>query len=522
MRQDRILFISVALIYLLATAFLLFSSAPPISLDMLYYYSIARKYSSGEFYHALNGYWAPLLPWLLTLVFKTGVFWRALQIVNLLAGLLLIFYSVRMARLLKLSRLSAWLMIVLIGGLTMVHQLESTTPDFLSVTCLVAFLYYFYQRIPTKDFSKWYKVAISALLLIFCKAFYFYFVLAFLLGYWIFWSVKTTSLERLKYHSFFLKIIGLTVAVYALWITALSLKYDRFIFSATGSYNAAIMTPKGPGLQYYTCSGLVAPKCRQCLGNEDYTLAAIKSRNPFESKQAFQYQVDIYSYNATILWYLFSYFSYFKWLILFLPILLWLYYQTSERDTAIGLFGAGCLILFGYFLVFYEDRYVLPVLYCFIFASFYYFDRLYPFVLLFLIPFVAFAKNGVHTFHLWKENRTASHNRSVYEVTDRLIASKLFEGKRIANASDAFGSTYLSMLALKSSTQYYGELGIFYTHTQNWEDLQKYKIEYLFYFDCAGIDEKGNCIDTTLPFYLKDKQVVYKDSSARLTAYKLF
>lgn len=523
MKQNRVLLGVVVFVYLAVISWLLFNTVPPVSLDMLYYYSIARKYASGDFFYALNGYWAPLVSWLLALVFKTGIYWGALQVVNILAGLLLILYSIRLSFLLKLSRPATLLLTFLVTGLTIVHQLESTTPDFLSVTCLVAFLYHFYAYKISGSGQGWFKVAISALFLIFCKAFYFYFVLIFLLVQVLYsYFRRSNQTEKTTSRKFIFKPLGVIVGVYLLWVCLISWKYERFVFSATGSYNAAIMTPNGPGLQYYTYTGLVAPACDRCFGNEDYTNAFIKTRNPFESREAFHYQLAIYGYNFRILVYLFNYFSYFKWWILILPVLLLFFYRTQEREIALGLFLSGCLILSGYFLVFYEDRYVMPVLYCFLFSSFYYFDRLYPFPLITLIPFIAFAKNGIHAYKNWEENKDRNNNEKVYEVVDRLTTSKIFEGKRIANASDGFGSTYLSMLSLKSTAHYYGELGIFHTQEQDWEELKKYQINYLFYFGCSKIDKKGSCINLSLPFYLKDKKVAYKDPVAELTVYKLF
>ncbi len=107
-------------------------------------------------------------------------------------------------------------------------------------------------------------------------------------------------------------------------------------------------------------------------------------------------------------------------------------------------------------------------------------------------------------------------------VSDKLVESKLFEGKRIANASDAYGCTYLSMLTLQSSCHYYGELGMYHSNEENLQELKKYEIEYLFYFGCARINERGACVDSSLPFYLKDKKIVYSDPSASLTVYQLF
>jgi hypothetical protein len=298
------------------------------------------------------------------------------------------------------------------------------------------------------------------------------------------------------------------------------------VFSATGSYNSTIGTPQGNTLQYYTYSGLVKPKGELSLGNEDPTYANIETRKPFESKEAFQYQLQVWAYNFKILSYLFSYFSYFKWLILLIPLGLLFFGNFPERTVAIKIFLMGLLILFGYFLVFYEDRYAIPVIFCFVFTSFYFFDKIDFFrytivnIILVIIPFLAFGKDTIDAVRVWQSHRTSYEE--TMRASQKLIRSHLFENKNIANASDAFGGTYPTMLALETSGHYYGELGIYHTHEANWEELKKYKIDYLFYFGCAKIDDQGQCLEQTLPFYLKDKQIVYTDPAAKLFVYKLF
>ncbi len=135
------------------------------------------------------------------------------------------------------------------------------------------------------------------------------------------------------------------------------------------------------------------------------------------------------------------------------------------------------------------------------------------------IPLIAFGKNGIDIVNVWQE-RLPSYLEAG-RISQRLIESRMFEGKRIANSADAYGCTYLSMLTLESSCSYYGELGMYHTNEENLQELKKYKIEYLFYFDCARISEQGACVDAVLPFYLNDKKIVYSDPSARLTVYHM-
>lgn len=523
---QRFYFFCLLFLYLLVGLALIYSNPPALGSDMFYYYRVAYKYSIGEFYYALNGYWAPFLPWLLALVFKTGVFWRALQLVNLAGGFVLIVYSKKTAALLKLSFPTTLLLLLLNTLLALAHQLDSTTPDFLSVVCFVVFVYYYFENFYHSSTKGWLKTAIASLALIFCKVFYFYFILAFI-GIHTFYSLyneknKEVRIERIKNAA---KEVTLVVVVYFIWVAALSYKYDRFIFSATGSYNSSLVTPKGNNPQYYTISGLVEPVNSFTIGNEDPTYAPVEARNPFASKEAMDYQLRIFAYNFKILVYLFGYFSYFKWLVLLVLPALFFLPRSDERDTAITLFLMGCLILAGYFLLFYEDRYVLPVLFCFVFACFYLFDRLYTQqnfikVAVLMLPFVAFSKNSAHTIRLWQENLPLYEE--TMEVSQRLKGSKLFEGKRIANAADGYGWTFLNMLSLETSCVYYGELGMFHSHETNLKELEKYKIEYLFYFDCAKINEGGGCLEDELPFYLQNKPVVIEEPSARLKVYKLF
>ncbi len=291
----------IPLFYLAIGAFLIANNPAPLSSDMFFYYSIARKYSIGEFYHALNGYWAPLLPWLLALLFKAGIFWKALAWLNLLAGLVLVVYTIKISELLKLSGPARWAIAVLNSWLSLAHQLDTTTPDFLSVVCFVVFVFYYYKNDLQNSSSGWLKASMVASLLIFSKVFYFYFVVAFLCSEWLYglWSKKKEFVSSLK-SRVLMKQFFLVIGIYFLWVTALSLKYEKFVFSTTGSYNSTIGTPHGNGVQYFTYSGLVKPKSAYSFGNEDVTYESIPSRKPFASKEAFGYQLGIFKYNFQV------------------------------------------------------------------------------------------------------------------------------------------------------------------------------------------------------------------------------
>src|SRR5579872_2090388 len=57
--------------------------------DGISYLDIADSYARGDWHHALNEYWSPLLPWLLAIVFRLfhpSTYWQVstLHVINLL------------------------------------------------------------------------------------------------------------------------------------------------------------------------------------------------------------------------------------------------------------------------------------------------------------------------------------------------------------------------------------------------------------------------------------------------------
>ena len=236
------------LVRLLLVYLLVCSAALPwylhrVGPDAVSYLTIAQKYRAGDFHNAVNGYWSPLLSWLIAPLLCLGVApevtAKCLQIA-IGAGVLSIVWW--LGKRLQLSEVVRVLTTLCLVPAVMMYALSDTTPDLLVAGLLLAYL----GVVIGADYprSPWQGAACGLLgaLAYLAKAYAFPFFLSHFIavsGY--LFLRRRSSGEELR------RLAAGTAAgllVFALlaggWAGLISRKYSRITIGTTGAYQFSL------------------------------------------------------------------------------------------------------------------------------------------------------------------------------------------------------------------------------------------------------------------------------------------
>ena len=210
-----------------------------INPDGVSYLNIAHLYAIGDFHDAINGFWGPLISWLLVplILLKLQPLF-AYKIVSLTISFFT-FIAIR-----KLSYRFAIneevRLLILIAAIPMLlfYAFLLVTPDLVLLCITLYYFYYIFDADYSKKATQGFIIGFLGALLYFSKSYGFYFFIAhFSLFTFIYLLKSKNHQERrnvlLKY------IFGLTIflIISGIWIYSLSNKYQHFTVSISGEYN---------------------------------------------------------------------------------------------------------------------------------------------------------------------------------------------------------------------------------------------------------------------------------------------
>jgi len=218
--------------------------------DASAYLTIARKYHAWDFPNAVNGFWSPLVSWLIApflgFGFATDVTAKVLEVA---IGAGVIGAAWWLARRLQLPASACSLTSVSLVAPTAMYALKDTTPDLLVAGLLVGYL----AVVVGEDYprSPWQGAAcgLFGAMAYLAKAY----ALPFFLAHYVIVSVylltrrNFTPAERRRL--LVVTATGLLVfgALAGAWVGVLSQKYSRFTFATTGAYQFRLVAPGSLG-----------------------------------------------------------------------------------------------------------------------------------------------------------------------------------------------------------------------------------------------------------------------------------
>jgi len=223
-----------------------------ITSDSISYISIAQKYAIGDVSNAINGYWGPLISWLLipfSLFGSTKMYLvHSAKILNLIIGFFtLIGVKFLFSKFLSDEKLTNIILFALIPSV-LYFAFYKFTPDLLIVCILLFYLGVLFDPKYSFRLQNGFACGVLGALAYFSKSYAFvFFICHFIIFNIFFYFHEIDNEKRNKVKKNF--ILGLTVflALSGIWIGLISDKYDKITIGTSGTYNQAVLGPESEG-----------------------------------------------------------------------------------------------------------------------------------------------------------------------------------------------------------------------------------------------------------------------------------
>lgn len=331
-----------------------------INPDGISYLAVARHVLAGRTTDAVNGYWGPLLSWLLVPALAAGAApLVAARLVGLASGLLALWGAMRLAATAGLGRGATVALLLALTPALAVGATVAVTPDLLFLGLWLHYL----ALVHRPGFGSRRADAPVAGLLgalgYLAKPYGFYaFALHFLLcGLWRLATAAAPARRRV------LATTAVGFAVFAVcaapWIAALGAKYGGLPISTSGPYNRALFGPASQG-QPLEHLGFVPPPGEFATSAwEDPTGLPLATWSPFDGAAAMRHQLKLSADNARRLLLAVAHANYLG--LLALPAAAFLVVRARRRGSWLPeayLIAAMVVYPAGYLLVRVEPRYV--------------------------------------------------------------------------------------------------------------------------------------------------------------------
>lgn len=273
--------------------------------DSYQYINVARLYASGYFSEAINGYWSPLISWLLLPFFKTDLTAvEAFKGLQLAIGLVALRTWQRLVDQFTQHPLLREPLKVVALPLFLSYAYLFLTADLLFFTLQLLLLSMFTVAPVWTDTKRAFYVGLLGGLLYLSKAF----------GLPLFIGVVIASLFFHHRHSTIRwKTVAVSLSVFsaiaALWITAISNKYDHFTISEAARFNNTREVAPLPGqlvrLPVLYTNGILPPVGAHALSASEepmqaLTLTPLQGFNNYEDRQ---YRWRVMERNILSIWY---------------------------------------------------------------------------------------------------------------------------------------------------------------------------------------------------------------------------
>jgi len=347
--------------YIILAIFLLPFYQYQINPDGVSYIGIAQKYLLHDYANAVNGYWGPLLSWLLVPFLYMGIKpLLAAKVLSLIIGIATIIQSNSLIKLLDICSVLRHILLYLIAFVVLYFALLQITPDLLFVCLSLTFI----NLIQSSSYliNKYSSVVIGLLGsgLYLTKSYGFpFFISTFIIISFIFYFRTKQKEIRAKVFNRFISGIVIFSLISACWISIISVKYEYLTIGTAGVYNHAITGPNSLGhpMDYI---GLITPPNNMAISAwEDPGIEKIQNWNVFDSFSTMKYEIEKTIKNSFIIISILNQFSLISISLLFIAVAFLL--EKGKRivfDNIFLLIVILGILFSSYALLLIEDRYL--------------------------------------------------------------------------------------------------------------------------------------------------------------------
>ena len=488
--------------------------------DTISYINIARKYAQADFSNAVNGYWSPLISWILALMLKFGgddiMTFKYLQ---LIIGWFVLFNFTKLLQSFIHSPALKIILSLSCVPFALSYSLLNLSPDFLFLSIVLFYLNYTSEKEFFNHRHFGLIAGVLGVLMYFSKSFGFLF---FLIHFSI---VLMRNIVQTKEYAFkrhlwknYMQSMLYFLCISAIWIYLISDKYGHFTISENVSFNLSrnvAAAPEEINRLPVLSGGLYLPPINNAVNAwEDPGLAvAVNTLHPFSSRADFITYRQVLKRNFLSVYY----FDFRRQTGTFFFILLiaFLIFGKQKKfftdDYFFSLFLTIILVYAGYSMILVHLRYVWICSLLMLLVSVWFIEELptgnknlqFPvkFVLVILVVLIAI-KRPIKEI-LYSSDKDVDIPaliislsdpfkaiRQTYEYDAKLNAAragvkgKINAGSRIASLINTTGErdgyTQASLMALYSNAYYLGQVsGSEPTLPQQ---LKKFNVDYLISF----------------------------------------
>jgi len=474
--------------------------------DATLYLSIAEKYIRGDFSNAINGYWGPLLSWLLIPFLSLGLsHLLAINALNLIFGMLSIAGVWKLSTRFEMSdNIRTIILLPLVPVLIFISLIEPM--DFLLLCILIYYFVVVFDSNYSASITHAFIAGMLGTLLYFSKPYGFPFFISHFTIFNIlhYFTVSSKEHKRNVLRNFLIGF-ALFALISGIWISLISNKYGHLTFSNMGR---GVFASLGPGSEHETLEkgdpiffeGLFAPPNETAFViYEDPSYARKKTWSPFDSRDTFRYFIGNYLKNIVAV--IKAYESYsrlsisiliaYSLLILSLPIKDLL----KRRDLVYPLIT---LLLFtgGYTFFHIEARYLWianillllmggKVLHISFQTEFFRIKIVrYVLIVLFILSFMVTpikSSVGIGYESINKEMFLLGEELRQFNIKGNIASNRL---KLVTGKHDSWHKTFRLSYWLKS--RYFGQPKEDISDSDLEKELIKHDIDYYFYWDDKG------------------------------------
>jgi len=257
------LLLNVIGIYLLTSIIIFPLFRYVLNPDGISYINIAKKYLSGNFQLAVNGYWSPLFSWILVPLLALKI--DALLATKILSVIIGIFLLIGVNRLLISQKIRdiwrAWALFTIIPLLLMFTFIVITS-DLLLCTILI----YYLNSLLDKNFTKYKDQAVTvgwygALAFLTKSYTLIFFLVHFTVSVYLFYRRYKLKTKKRFILSQWLMAVFIFIVISGIWSVIISKKYQRLTFSMAAGFNQQL-TAKNVNIYPNNITGLIEPADR--------------------------------------------------------------------------------------------------------------------------------------------------------------------------------------------------------------------------------------------------------------------
>lgn len=224
-----VLYVVYTIVYLCALPVFQYQT----DVDTLGYLGSAEHYANGNFWGGVNGYWSPLLSWLLAPFIACKIpTVLGLKLINLLGALVGLRYIALLSQQLGLTRLYTTICMLAAMPHLAMFSLCVSTPDVLACVSWMAVAYFALRFFERTSFSNTLTLALAGTISYFAKYYHFY-AFGLLLGILLIFIV----IKRKPILKAWAQVLIVFLLLTSTWMYALYLKHGIFSPTTAAAHN---------------------------------------------------------------------------------------------------------------------------------------------------------------------------------------------------------------------------------------------------------------------------------------------